>query len=67
MLSLVDLKDFAEICRAIEEHMSSGRRIEGHVGPNRRTRIRAWAVDDAPIADRAAPTRRFYREASVLE
>lgn len=67
MLSFVDLKDFAEICRAIDEHISSGRRIEGSVGRHRRTRIRSWAGDDAPVADRATPSRRFYREAGGLE
>jgi len=66
MLSLVDLKDFAEICRAIEEYVASGGRLEGPVGPHR-THSRARGQDDAWVADSGRPSRRFYRSAGGLE
>lgn len=66
MLSLVDLKDFAEICRALEEYVASGGRHEGPVGPHR---TRSWARgrDDAWVADSGLPSRRFYHSAGGLE
>lgn len=67
MLSLVDLRDFAEICRAIEEYTASVRRIEGPVGPHHRTGSRSRGHDDAWAADSGGPAHRFYRKAGGLE
>jgi len=67
MLSLVDLKDFAEICRALEEHLSSGGRLKGAPGPRRRTRNRVRNRDDVPVVDSGRPERRYYRKDGELE
>jgi hypothetical protein len=65
MLSLVDLKDFAEICRALEEHVASGGRLEGPNGPRRR--LGGWIGDDPRIADGGGSLHRFYSKAGGLE
>lgn len=67
MLSLVDLKDFAEICRAIEEYTLSGKRLNGAVGPHHRTRGWTWGGEELAIADSSTPSRRFYRDSSALD
>ncbi len=67
MLSLVDLNDFAEICRALEDHVSSGGRVDGPVGPRRRARTPVRAPEDGAAAENGGPPRRFYRKAGGLE
>ncbi len=59
MLSLVDLKDFAEICRAIEEYVASGNRHGGSMGPGRHGHAWARGGEDSAIADSVTPSHRL--------
>jgi len=61
MLSLVDLKDFAEICRAIEDFTASRARLDGAIGSHCTTR--SPAPDDLRVAGSGAPSHRFYGNA----
>lgn len=60
MLSLVDLKDFAEICRALEEYAAAGGSLDGPIGARRRAYLPARPGDDARVADSIPSSHRFY-------
>ena len=63
MLSLVDLKDFAEISRAIEEFTASGTRLDGAIGAS--CASHNFVSDDLRVAESGTPSHRFQAKASA--
>jgi hypothetical protein len=62
MLSLIDLIDFAEISRALDEHAASGRRVDDPVGPHCRTGVGLREHTDQTVIGSDTRSHRFYRK-----
>lgn len=67
MLSLIDLIDFAEISRALDEHATCGVRADGPVGPHRRTAVGLREHKEPMVIGGGTRSRRFYRKSGGLE
>jgi len=67
MLSLIDLIDFAEISRALDEHAASGVRVDAPVGLHRQTGVGLRGHKELTVVDSGTPSRRFYKKPGGLE
>ena len=67
MLSLIDLIDFAEISRALDEHAASGTRADGPVGTHRRAGGGLRGHKELTVVDSGTHARRFYKKPAGLE